>query len=995
MNTSDFLRDLLIQCVGSVMIEPDQWNFPNGSFDRGYLNERLKQTVPLNKLTRERLLFVFSHLFNPSQRSGSRFDESYAVTAANSLITLFFNIFSVDLSRWKNSHTADNSAARGHLYHCLELVLNLSEHTVGLPKRKITAALSEYLTQEERSRQPAPLEYPTFLGAAPYGMTEHFIGRTALISSAVEYLAKSTPVFLHGIGGIGKTEIAKAVVKQFRQTPVSEHGIRSILWVPYIEDDFARSLVHAMPLDTAGKSLDRLFQEAIDIINHYQDSLLIIIDNVESDTDDLLLKVTEYLPCRFLITSRVDGFHSFTRLPVPSMGMDNCKSLFYCYYHNTPDDSSLKKIIGLADCHTITVELLAKIADTEEMLLHEFLQSLIECGFKISAEEASTAHEKLRSDGRIIEQLQKLFRIYGCTPSQDRLLTQISTIPSMPFDFQQGRRWFSLRNRTDLNALAKRGWIKKESILSAARSTYRYSIHSVIAAAIRSQREAVLYDYCQGFLRKITLDMQKVAQKNDAEKKKLIQFSWSLNDIFQGDFHSELDSDFLWAMAEIYRDIGHYKRALPLLEQLKALYAKLHGEDCIQLSSVWNSCGLIHFNLSQFEQALTEYQKSHELLTNHFGAENLTDLAKTELGKLNMNIGNVYRKLDFPKAEPYFHSAYETFRDVLGENAHCTLLALGYHAIYSAQHGDFENAEQIYLDVYGRTEAFQNDRDMLLLRAEVSHHLGSLYSDIAPEKAMSYLNTARDIMWDLLSPTHPDTLDVLNSICSLRIQLESDFPPILEELERLLALYIDTYGDKNPDTATIYNNIGLCHYYMKHPEEAIRYYREAIRIDELTYGKDHEATGYIHNNIGAVYSENDQPELAVPEHLHALRVYETAHPNHLNLDLAQTHCDLADAYLRLGDLDECMNHLNEAFPIYEKLLPDDSHILITPHCTLANLLVAAKDFIQAEIVYSHVLWLMVQNGYDENHPAMLEMVDRLREVKECADIQREKKGQGQ
>ena len=89
MNTSDFLRDLLIQCVGSVMIEPDQWNFPNGSFDRGYLNERLKQTVPLNKLTRERLLFVFSHLFNPSQRSGSRFDESYAVTAANSLITLF------------------------------------------------------------------------------------------------------------------------------------------------------------------------------------------------------------------------------------------------------------------------------------------------------------------------------------------------------------------------------------------------------------------------------------------------------------------------------------------------------------------------------------------------------------------------------------------------------------------------------------------------------------------------------------------------------------------------------------------------------------------------------------------------------------------------------------------------------------------------------------------------------------------------------------------
>ena len=164
----------------------------------------------------------------------------------------------------------------------------------------------------------------------------------------------------------------------------------------------------------------------------------------------------------------------------------------------------------------------------------------------------------VHSEGTAVQQLSKVFRVYGRCPEEQTLLVQISTIPNIRFLFSQAKRWFLLRNRTPLNRLEHLGWIKKEALYDNGRNRYRYYMHSVIAAAIRAQFIDALYDLCQGFIHEITIEMTSSLSQNDATKKELIQFSWSLNDIFHGQFQSEEDSDFLWALAEIYRDIGYH-----------------------------------------------------------------------------------------------------------------------------------------------------------------------------------------------------------------------------------------------------------------------------------------------------------------------------------------------------------------------------------------------------------------------------------------------------
>lgn len=977
-----FLRTLLIQCIGTVMIEWEQWDFPPPPFDRGYLNSRLKQRTPVNRLTHKRLNRLFESVFHPDTHSqNSRYQEPQAVEAANALITLIDQYFHIDLSVWNNGYTHDNSANRSHLLFCLDKILSIMDGKEILPDQKIGEALGSYLA-DVGSQTDVPVSvYPKLLTPAPYHQTGTYIGRSAITDTILDHLLAGKSCYLHGIGGIGKTEIAKSILQKVMAMPSSESGITCVIWLDYTEGNFALSLVRSLDMEEKTHNLDEAFQKAISKINQYRGKLLLIVDNIENADDEKLLSLNQYLGCRILVTSRCEGFAGLAEVPVPPLTLKECMELFYAFYHGQKDDITLQKIIELADRHTVTVELLAKIADSEELLLHEFYSTLVRCGFNISEEEVTSSHEKMHSEGRVIEQLAKLFQVYGCTSDEESLLIKIATIPNIHFSFDQGKKWFALKNRTPFNHLAKRGWLKRETLYDNGHNRYRYFIHSVIASAIRAQFLDRLYRECEGFIHEITIEMQASKDENDAVKKELIQFSWSLNDIFQGQFHSENDCDFLWALAEIYRDIGYYERAIPLLNSLMGLYTEVFGEGCIQLGSVWNSKGMIDYELSRFESSLEDYQKSRAIIESHLHQDSSSSVTEIDLAKLDLNIGRLYLKINYPKAKPYLERAYQTLLDTRGENDYLTLNALGNKAMFLLHNGHLQDAEQIFQDIYQKIPENTNDRQMLFLRADAAHHLGSLYADTAPAKAMEYLIVARDIFWKYLSPTHPDTLDVLNSICSLRLTTENDYPLILSDFHQLLELFVKAYGPDDPNTGAVYNNIGLCYYYLNKPKEAIKNYEEAIRIDKLSYGENHEATAYIYNNLGAAFSEDDKPEEAIAQHKRALQIYEDVYPDHLNLDLALTHSDLAEIYLMLGNADATMDHLNKAFSIYNQMLPENAHQLLFPYSTLANLEAALGHNDTAIFLYSHGIWLMLENGYAPDSAEVKQFEEQIQKIR--------------
>lgn len=407
--------------------------------------------------------------------------------------------------------------------------------------------------------------------------SEYFFGRDDLVHALLQKLITKS-LFLHGIGGIGKTEIIKMLVKKILEDPVSLDGlaIKDIYWInllnnadesgEYFKDSIIRATHQNVSINNENR--DCLYDESIRIFLRKKGTTLLVIDNAETFTEMLQSFLVRISTTRVILAARFepDGNieKNFDITEVNSISLESCKDLFkaYCPFSEN-DNEYVNKIIELASQHTVSVELLAKLISKQEKSISEFLQILIECGFKFNfneetEEEVSSAHHLMTKEDKIIEQLSKLFNTVNITAQERTLLIKFSTIPNIQCSTTDVKRWFPLSNTSELFSLSNAGWIKREKIFDNKNA---WCIHPIIAAAVRARHSDCLYDICQPFIKKMTNHMKKLYEIGKTTPEKLIQFSWSLTDIFQNRFNSIEDIDFLFLLEQIYENVGFFNRA--------------------------------------------------------------------------------------------------------------------------------------------------------------------------------------------------------------------------------------------------------------------------------------------------------------------------------------------------------------------------------------------------------------------------------------------------
>lgn len=199
-------------------------------------------------------------------------------------------------------------------------------------------------------------------------------------------------------------------------------------------------------------------------------------------------------------------------------------------------------MIELSAKLTIIIVMLAKVASLEEISLRKLYKRLADKGFKLSKEDVSVEHEKLTEDATIISQVCILFSLINIGSKEQTLLTCISLIPNLKFDFVKAKRWFGTKKNSDLMKLFKMGLLEEVTV----DKKHIYWMHSVIAASVREQQKNKLYDLSRTFVDILTeeLDYEKISGK-EYEKTYLIPFSWSVADVMENHWADERDINFL------------------------------------------------------------------------------------------------------------------------------------------------------------------------------------------------------------------------------------------------------------------------------------------------------------------------------------------------------------------------------------------------------------------------------------------------------------------
>lgn len=411
-----------------------------------------------------------------------------------------------------------------------------------------------------------------------------FFGRDEFVKCILQKLSKNR-VYLHGIGGIGKTEIVKSVVNTVLKTPIGSGDmlVRDIYWIvcdnSKAEEDVKDYIIKSVKPQTEVDNDNRnaLYEECIHIINKKQ--TLLIVDNIEFFNDELLAFINRVQNVKLLVVGRPDAVSGSVSLDVEEvreLTPAACMQLFafYCPYDEKKEESDVKKIVDLADSHTVSLELLAKLIRKQEKTIAEFLQVLIDCGFDLrfdgeKEQKVASSHNLLAKEDRIIAHLAKLFNTIHLTEEEKTLLIKFSTVPNLKCATQNACKWFSLSDTSALYSLANAGWIKREE---GEHNRNFWYIHSIIATAVRFAHSDVLLQTCRPFICKLTDIIDGILKRSKKPNKMLIQFSWSVSDMFKDSFQSVRDDvKFLSKLGELYDRIGLLQRANYIFDLAKDL----------------------------------------------------------------------------------------------------------------------------------------------------------------------------------------------------------------------------------------------------------------------------------------------------------------------------------------------------------------------------------------------------------------------------------------
>lgn len=285
----------------------------------------------------------------------------------------------------------------------------------------------------------------------------HFCGREKELAALHEALLKNGKVFLHGIAGIGKSEIAKVYAKTHRKE------YTNILYFTY-SGDLKRDIANLIFADDlADEDENERFRKHNRFLRTLREDTLLIVDNFNTTAErDAVLDVVLKYHCRVLFTTR-------SRLTeqccVLVEEIDDAETLFRLaaklYADAETNRVTVEQIIETVHRHTLAVELAARLLETGILEPQTILN-------KLRVQKASfdgSDKIKLSKDGRsrrttYYDHIHTLFALFDLPAPQREIMTNLTLIPLVGIPARLFGAWMDYDNLNAVNELAELGFIQ-------------------------------------------------------------------------------------------------------------------------------------------------------------------------------------------------------------------------------------------------------------------------------------------------------------------------------------------------------------------------------------------------------------------------------------------------------------------------------------------------------------------------------------------------------
>jgi tetratricopeptide (TPR) repeat protein len=353
------------------------------------------------------------------------------------------------------------------------------------------------------------------------------------------------------------------------------------------------------------------------------------------------------------------------------------------------------------------------------------------------------------------------------------------------------------------------------------------------------------------------------------------------------DFHLTLKEGalLLERLGSFCSQRASYEDAEKYLKQALQLYERHRRADVLNMTQTLNSLGLLYHQQARYKEAQTLHQRALELRERMLGPdhpktmESLHNLAMVygDLGKYQEAEYNYLRTLSIEERTK--GPDHPDVADTLNE------LGLTYF-----QQGRFAQAEAAYrraLAIYERCrDANHPDLTYPL------DGLGALAEQQGDyTQAADLYQQAFAICKQAFGKIHPETAHSINKLAGIAVS-QNDYQRADALYQQALSIYEQTLGPGHPDVALVLNDQALLATKQEQYQKAEQLYQRALNIYELVLGPEHPYVASVLNNLGQLSRMTGNKERAEKFLQLALairqKVLDATHPS-----IVQSLSDLA------------------------------------------------------------------------------------------------------
>jgi len=316
-----------------------------------------------------------------------------------------------------------------------------------------------------------------------------------------------------------------------------------------------------------------------------------------------------------------------------------------------------------------------------------------------------------------------------------------------------------------------------------------------------------------------------------------------------------IQSRLMETMGKVYRNLGLYTQAAPILEKSLSLKRKIYGEEHLEVATCLHTLAVLYDTQGKYQEAESFFRQSLAIREKIFGRDH-PEVARSlnSIAVVNWNQGK------YAEAEPLFQRSLTIKEKALGPDdldVGNTLANLG--ALYHIQ-DKFEEAEPFFKRSLAISEKVLGDDHPDV--AGSLNNLGSLYEDMGKrEEAEPLYKRALEIWEKVLGPEHSDVGIALHNLANL-YRDQGKYDKAEPYYLRSLAIWEKALGKDHPYVAYSLRERANLYREKDQFNEAEDLYKRSLELFEKSLGSDHLHVAETLENFAQLLRKIDRADEA-------------------------------------------------------------------------------------------------------------------------------------